>query len=121
MLYLPCAGQFDVGSRPADVHGQTIMDLLAHIAPWVLASVAVGVVVGVLLARGRGKGEDRKRLSPESQAVLKMLAELLGVAEHIATNVAAHNTEIEENAQQVDKLRRHAARWKPSNRPCCTT
>jgi diguanylate cyclase len=80
------------------------MDLLVHIAPWVLGSVAVGVLVGILLARARVKAGDRSDLSPESKAVLKMLAELLSVAEHIATNVENHNTELEENAQQVDKL-----------------
>jgi diguanylate cyclase len=81
------------------------MDLLAYIAPWVLASVAVGILVGILLVRGRARSAGGKDLSPESQAVLKMLTELLGVAEHIATNVATHNTKIEENAQQVDSLK----------------
>lgn len=80
------------------------MDMLLHIAPWVLASVTIGIVVGVLLVRIRPKDETQKKLSPENQAVLKMLAELLSVADHIATNVNNHNTEIEENAQQVGRL-----------------
>jgi len=100
---LPYAGQVDVPKTGRRSRAEN-MDLLAHIAPWVLASVAVGVFVGILLVRVRVKAGDPKDLSPESQAVLKMLAELLGVAEHIATNVESHNVEIEENAQQVDKL-----------------
>lgn len=80
------------------------MDLLVHIAPWVLASVAVGIVVGFLMARSRTQDVISKDLSPENQAVLRMLAELLSVAEHIATNVNSHNTEIEANVQEVDRL-----------------
>ena len=103
VLYLPYAGQVDVQKAGRRSRAEN-MDLLVHIAPWVLASVAVGVFVGILLVRVRVKAGDSKDLSPESQAVLKMLAELLGVAEHIATNVESHNIEIEENAQLVDKL-----------------
>jgi diguanylate cyclase len=103
MLYLPYGGQLGVRKAGRRSRAEN-MDLLVHIAPWVLGSVAVGILVGVLLARSRGKDANRKDLSPESQAVLKMLADLLTVAEHIAANVASHSTEIEENAQQVDKL-----------------
>jgi diguanylate cyclase len=80
------------------------MDSLAYIAPWVLGSVIMGVVVGVLLVRGRAKEAAEKPLSPESQAVLKMLADVLGASDRIATDVQSHNTEIEENAQRVDQL-----------------
>jgi diguanylate cyclase len=80
------------------------MEPLYHIAPWVLGSVLVGVAVGVLLARGRVTEAAKKALSPQSQAVLKMLADLLSASERIATNVETHTTQIQENAQQVNKI-----------------
>jgi diguanylate cyclase len=80
------------------------MDLLVHIAPWVLTSVTVGILVGFLLARNRNKEVTREPLSPQNQAVLKMMAGLLGAAEHISANVETHNTRIEEDARQVNKL-----------------
>lgn len=40
----------------------------------------------------------------EGLSSLKMLAELLGAAEHIASNVESHNTEIRANARQVDSI-----------------
>lgn len=81
------------------------MDSLLQIAPWVFTAVAVGIMVGVLLVRGRAaKDASSKELSKEGQAVLKMLTELLGVAEHIVTNVQTHNTKIEEDAYQVNRL-----------------
>jgi diguanylate cyclase len=104
VLYFPYAGQVNVQNVGQRSRVEIMDILLAHIAPWVLGSVAVGVFVGILLARARVKAGDRSDLSPESQAVLKMLTELLSVSEHIATNVENHNTEIEANAQQVDKL-----------------
>jgi diguanylate cyclase len=81
------------------------MDLLCHIAPWVLTSVVVGVLVGYLLARGRATDKAQKAMPAESQAVLRMLTDLLGAAERIATNVADHNTQIEEDAEEVGQLR----------------
>jgi diguanylate cyclase len=89
---------------PTCIDEPTNMELLVHIAPWVLASVAIGIVAGYFIARSRTQDIIRNDLSPENQAVLKMLAELLSVAEHIATNVNSHNTEIEANVQQVDHL-----------------
>jgi diguanylate cyclase len=80
------------------------VNLLVYIAPWVLASVAVGIAVGVLLGRGRSKDRGHEAVSPESHAVLKMLTELLGAAEQIVSNVEHHNTEIHENAEEVDRL-----------------
>ena len=80
------------------------MGLLAYIAPWVLASVAIGVVVGVLLGRNYGK-DKRPETPPAEQAVLlKMLADVLGAADNIASNVEHHNSELQENVQEVDRL-----------------
>lgn len=81
------------------------MDSFAYIALLVLTSVSIGIVVGALLGRTLGKEkEDRDTASPETRAVLKMLAEVLGAADRIASNVETHNTEIRENAEQVDSL-----------------
>ena len=80
------------------------MSLLAYITPWVLVSVAVGIAVGVLLGRGRNKGSGPEQASTEERALLKILAELLAVAEQMASNVEHHSTKIQENAQQVDRL-----------------
>ncbi len=80
------------------------MGLLAYIAAWVLASVAIGVVVGVLLVRGRGKGREPQAPPSEQRVLLKMLADVLGAADHIASNVEHHNTRLQENVQEVDRL-----------------
>jgi diguanylate cyclase len=80
------------------------MNSLAYIAPWVFASMSVGVVVGVILGRGRANATARDSTPPDTQAALKMLAEVLGAAEHIASNVESHNTEIRANARQVDSI-----------------
>ncbi|MGA2258988.1 MAG: GGDEF domain-containing protein [Thermoguttaceae bacterium] len=80
------------------------MDALGYIVPWVLASISVGVVIGILSRHGRGKGEDEKAYKRERQAMLQMMAELLGAAEQITGNVENHNTEIQNSVQQVDHL-----------------
>jgi diguanylate cyclase len=80
------------------------MGLLASIAPWVLASVAIGVVVGVLLGRNRGKDKASETAAPEQQVLLRMLADVLGAADNIASNVEHHNTQLQENVQEVDRL-----------------
>lgn len=80
------------------------MDALGYIVPWVLASTSIGVLIGSLSRRGRSKGEDEKAYKRERQATLQMMAELLGAAEHITSNVENHNTEIQNSVQQVDDL-----------------
>jgi diguanylate cyclase len=42
--------------------------------------------------------------SPEQRVLLKMLAEVLGAADKIASNVEHHNTQLQENVQEVDHL-----------------
>ena len=80
------------------------MDALGYIVPWVLASISVGVLIGILSRHGRGKGEDEKAYKRERQATLRMMAELLGAAEQITSNVENHNSEIQNSVQQVDDL-----------------
>ncbi len=80
------------------------MGLLASIAPWVLASVAIGVVVGVLLGRNRGKAKESETAPPEQRVLLKMLGDVLGAADNIASNVEHHNTKLQQNVQEVDRL-----------------
>jgi diguanylate cyclase len=80
------------------------MDLLAYIAPWVLASVTIGVVVGIMLGRGLGKPKEQETGPPEQRVLLKMLGDVLAAADNIASNVEHHNTELQENVQEVDRL-----------------
>jgi diguanylate cyclase len=80
------------------------MGLLVYITAWVLASVAIGIVVGVLLVRGRGKSKEAETTPSEQRVLLKMLADVLGAADHIASNVEHHNTRLQENVQEVDRL-----------------
>ncbi len=81
------------------------MDALGYIVPWVLASISVGVLIGILWRHGHGKGEEEKAYKRERQATLLMMAELLGTAEQITSNVENHNTEIQNRVRQVDDLR----------------
>jgi diguanylate cyclase len=80
------------------------MGSLAYIAPWVLASVSIGIAVGVTVGRSLSSDSEPATAPQDSQAVLEMLAELLGAAEQIANNVESHNTRIQENAEQVNGL-----------------
>jgi diguanylate cyclase len=80
------------------------MNVFLYIAPWVFGSVAVGIVVGFVLGRNVPERRESDEPSAETQEVLKMLLELLGAAERIENNVEHHNTEIEENAREIDKL-----------------
>jgi diguanylate cyclase len=81
------------------------MEIMGYIVPWVLASITVGVLIGMLMTRGRGKGDDDQPYQRERQATLRMMVELLGAAEQITTKVENHSTEIRKNVQQVDNLR----------------
>jgi diguanylate cyclase len=92
-----------VPARQSALRGK-IMDQLTYIAPWVLASVAIGIVVGILLGRNRGKGKEAEAASQEQQVLLKMLADVLGAADNIASNVEHHSTQLQENVQEVNRL-----------------
>ena len=81
------------------------MNAIAYIVAWVLGSVCVGLVVGFFMARvhtARSPNEDLVRR--EQQAALKTLLELLHAAEQLSSDVASHNTEIQESATQVGNL-----------------
>ena len=80
------------------------MESFAYIAPWVLGSVCIGIVAGLLLGRGRGTSRVDDLLAKERQATLRMLVELLKSVEQIDSNVASHNSELQENAHHVGKL-----------------
>lgn len=77
------------------------MGTLLYVAPWVLGSVFIGVLVGFFLRRGHGKNADEGGIQTERHAMRKMLLELLKSAKDINTNVESHNTEIQENATHV--------------------
>ena len=80
------------------------MGILWYIASWVLGSVLVGLLTGVLLGRSLNKRGGDGDVQTERQATLKMLTELLGTAERISHNVESHSSKIQENAEQVDNL-----------------
>lgn len=80
------------------------MGTLAYIAPWVLSSVFIGVIVGFYLGRGRGKSPEASDAERQRQATLKVLLELLNSAEQINSNVECHNTELRENARHVKDM-----------------
>ncbi len=82
------------------------METLAYIAPWVLGSVCVGIVVGFYLGRSLSpRREDEDLTERERQATLKVLVDILNSAEHMTSQVACHNTEIQETADHVGTLR----------------
>jgi diguanylate cyclase len=80
------------------------MAIFTYIAPWVLGSVCVGLMAGFYLGRGRGEGQEGEIVERERRAMMKMLLDVLGSAEHLNESVESHNTELRENAQQVQDL-----------------
>jgi len=80
------------------------MEAFGYIVLWVLGSVSAGLVTGFLLGRGRGHEKQAQIIERERRAMMKMLVELLGSAQHLNESVETHNTEIRENAQQVQDL-----------------
>ncbi len=81
------------------------MDSLAYIAPWVLASVCIGIVVGYFMSRSRSKSHELELAERERTATLKVLVELLGAVEQVNGDVECHNTEIQQRARDVGNLR----------------
>lgn len=80
------------------------MDSLAYIAPFVLASVFVGIAVGFSLRRSRGEAETR-RLDQERHVTLKVLVDLLKSIDQVNGDVECHNTEIQQTAASVGSLK----------------
>ncbi len=80
------------------------MEPLGYIAPWVLGSVAVGILVGYLLS-GLGKSGLGEAAQRQRQATLKALVELLKAVEQMNGDVECHYTEIRQQADQVGSLR----------------
>ncbi len=80
------------------------MDSFAYVAPWVMASVFIGIIVGVFLGRGRGLSKGRRIAAAANRATTKVLAQVLGVAETMAQNIETHNEEIRANHQQMNEL-----------------
>jgi diguanylate cyclase len=80
-------------------------DSLAYIAPWVLGSVCVGLMVGSFVGRSRSSAaQERKLAEAERAATLKTLIELLKSAEQMTSEVASHSSEIQQTADQVESL-----------------
>jgi diguanylate cyclase len=81
------------------------MESLVYIAPWVFGSIAIGLVAGFFAGRSRsGDVVDTKLVETERQATLKVLVDLLKSTEQISSNVACHNSEMQETADHVGNL-----------------
>jgi diguanylate cyclase len=79
------------------------MELLIWTAPWVLASVCVGIVVGMYFGLHK-RDPAQEGLGHERQAVLQVLADLLGSAERMSSDVENHNTQIQAKARHVGRI-----------------
>jgi diguanylate cyclase len=80
------------------------MDSLGYIAPWVLASVGIGIAVGHFMSRSRGKGQDPEAAERERQNMLQMFVELLRTVEQMNGDVECHNSQIRQRANDVGRL-----------------
>ncbi|NQT16412.1 MAG: GGDEF domain-containing protein [Planctomycetes bacterium] len=81
------------------------MESLAYIAPWVFGSIGIGLVAGFFAGRTRTDDvPDTKLVEVERQATLKVLTDLLKYTEQISTNVACHNSEMQETADHMGNL-----------------
>lgn len=80
------------------------MEPLGYIAPWVLGSVFVGVIVGFMLRRSRPVDPEVRLAEQERRVTLKVLTELLKSIEQMNGNVECHNTEIQQTAESVGNL-----------------
>jgi diguanylate cyclase len=81
------------------------MELLSYIAPYVLGSVLVGIVAGYFLGRTRTRGQEADAAQRERQTTLKVLVDLLQAIEQVSGDVASHDTEIRQTAQNVGRMR----------------
>jgi diguanylate cyclase len=81
------------------------MDSLTWTAPWVLTSVCVGIAVGFYVGLHYVKDRGQQAADRQRQAVLQVLADLLGSAEQMSTDVASHNSQIQAKAQSVGGIR----------------
>ncbi len=80
------------------------MESLAYIAPWVMGSVLIGVVVGFMLRRKPPVDPEVRLVEQERRVTLKVLTELLKSIEHMNGNVECHNSEIMQTAQDMSNL-----------------
>jgi diguanylate cyclase len=81
------------------------MEYFVWVAPWVIAAVCVGMAAGHFFGRSHKREPSQEELGQERRAVLQVLAELLGSAEKMTTDVKCHNTLIQEKAQYVGGIR----------------
>lgn len=76
------------------------MNELWYTIPWVLGCEAIGIAIGWIVGRKFADSVVQR----EHEKAMKMLADLLGTAEHIATGVDSHNSEIQANVDEVDRI-----------------
>lgn len=80
------------------------MQEITYILPWVLASVTMGVVVGVFLGRWHGTVAEPKSDRRERETTLKVLGEVLRATEQMMSNVECHNSEFRQTSRDVANL-----------------
>lgn len=80
------------------------MDSLGYIAPWVLASVCIGIIAGFFLRRSRAPDSDAKLAEQERRVTLKVLVELLKSVEQASGDIQCRNSEIQQTAEDVGNL-----------------
>lgn len=80
------------------------MESLAVIAPWVMGSVLIGVMVGFMLRRKPPADPEVRAVEQERRVTLKVLTEMLKSIEQVNGNVECHNTEIQQTAKSVSNL-----------------
>jgi len=81
------------------------MESLGYIAPWVLGSVCVGILVGFFLRRNRPPDPEARLAEQERRVTLKVLVELLKSVEQMNGDVESHNSEIQQTAQDMGSLK----------------
>lgn len=79
-------------------------ETLIYISPWVLGSVCVGLGVGFFLGRSNRALLAGGRTSPDKEATMKILFDVLREMERVTGDVHERNSEIRQTARDVDDL-----------------
>ena len=80
------------------------MNTFAYIAPWVFASLGFGMATGYFLRPRETKEPESDPARPDSQAILKVLTEVLNAAERMSADAKTHDSKIQETARHVEDL-----------------
>ncbi|NIP87223.1 MAG: diguanylate cyclase, partial [Planctomycetales bacterium] len=80
------------------------MHTLISILPWVIGSVAVGLVIGFYLGMSRYVERDKERVESERELVFRVLNDLLSSTERLTSDVNERSVEIKEVGQDLSGL-----------------